>query len=310
MPNWLTRLWQPDMLVPILWTAGAAVIILLVGRLIERGVLRGMTNIDTRHRVRRGISWSRTALFLLIVILIWGKITKDVGVFLGIVGAGVALSLQETMLCIVGWGLIVIKKPFDIGDRIEIGSHAGDVIDVAVFHTTLLEIGNWVHDDQSTGRVVHVPNSMFFRSVCFNYTKGFPFLWNELSTVVTFESDWRKAKEIILRQADAEADKIAEEVRPQIEEMQRRYAIHYHRLTPIVYTSIADQGICLTLRYLTPVRKRRTTSHLICEGILKVFGSEPNIDFAYPTTRFYTSASEPRPHAPNMGANDRPHQTS
>ncbi|MEW6356592.1 MAG: mechanosensitive ion channel family protein [Planctomycetota bacterium] len=292
----------------ILWTLIAGIVVYLAARAAEGGLMRGAKDIEHRHKIRRAVNWIRTVAFIICVVLIWQSRIQNVGVFLGIVGAGVALSLQEAVLCVVGWMLIVTRSPFDIGDRIEIDGRVGDVIDITVFRTTMLEIGNWVHADQSTGRTISVPNSMFFRGPTFNYTKGFPFIWNELTTVVTFESDWKRAKEIILRQAQREADKIEAEVRRQVDDMQVNYPIRYQHLKPIVYTHIADQGVALTLRYLTPVRKRRSTTHEICEGILDGFRNEPGIDFAYPTTRFYNNLTEGKPGAaaPSPGEGERP----
>ena len=189
----------------------------------------------------------------------------------------------------------MIKKPFDVGDRIEISGLLGDVIDIRVFQTSVLEVGNWVGAEQSTGRILNVPNSAVFRGFNANYTQGFPFIWSEQTIVVTLESDWKRAKEIISKRAEEEADKIESEVRRQIEAMRGRYAIRYDHLRPTVYTHIADHGVALTLRYLCPARKRRGFAHLINEGILKDFAREDSITLAYPTTRFYDTFRETRP---------------
>ncbi len=186
----------------------------------------------------------------------------------------------------------MLKRPFDLGDRVEVNGRTGDVIDVGAFHTTLLEVGEWVKGDQSTGRIVFIPNSEVFRHSVTSYTKGFPFIWSEFSVVVTYESDWQAAKDILLSQAEAEAQTIRAEVMERIRAMQHRYAIHYEHLTPTVYTTIADQGIELTLRFLSPVRQRRTIAHRIAEGILQAFAARKDIDFAYPTTRIYRNLEE------------------
>ena len=276
----------------ILWTLVVLVVVLFLARLVEHALVRRAADLEGKHKARRAVAWTKTVLVLVLVASIWASGAQHLGLFLGFVGAGVALSLQETLLCIAGWALIVIKKPFDVGDRIEISGLIGDVIDIRVFQTSLLEVGNWVEADQSTGRIINVPNSAVFRGLNANYTKGFPFIWNEQTIVVTFESDWKRAKETILKQAQEEADKIESEVRRQIQAMRGRYAIRYDRLTPIVYTRIADRGVALTLRYLCPVRKRRGTAHLINEGILEDFARESGIELAYPTTRFYDAARD------------------
>jgi len=275
-----------------LWTCAAGAGITLLVSAIQHALLRSSVTIESRHRIRLATSWIGIAAFAIVAVFIWASRIQDFGVFLGIVGAGLALSLQETLVCIAGWLVLVVRRPFDIGDRIEIDGRVGDVIGISVFQTSMLEVGNWVKADQSTGRMLILPNSMLIRHPLYNYTKGFPFVWDEFSAIVTFESDWEAAKAIMLHQAQAEAEKIEGEVKRQIETMQTRYAIHYERLTPIVYTGIADQGVRLTLRYLSPVRQRRATTHRISEAILKEFIAHERIDFAYPTTRIFRNTEE------------------
>jgi len=276
----------------LIWTVLAIALIYFIGRVVERALQRGATDLEGKHKIRRAMSWLRAVVLTVTLVAIWISGAGQMGVFLGVTGAGIALSLQEVLLCVAGWALIIIKRPFDIGDRIELSGHVGDVIDIRVFQTSLLEVGNWVGADQSTGRIISIPNSAVFRELNANYTKGFPFIWNEQTIVVTFESDWKRAKAIILQQAQAEAQKIETEVRRQIETMQSQYAIRYSHLTPIVYTHIADSGVALTLRYLCPVRKRRGMAHSVNEGILEDFAREPGIELAYPTTRFFNALRE------------------
>jgi small-conductance mechanosensitive channel len=195
------------------------------------------------------------------------------------------LALQEVILSMASWFLILVRRPFQVGDRIELGGVKGDVIDIRLFQTTLLEIGNWVEADQSTGRIVHVPNSAVFKQENFNYSRGFEFIWNELKILITFESDWKRAEKIMLEHGAEEAEEKEKVVRSKINRMTKRYMIHYGQLTPIVYIDIKDSGVELTLRYLTEARKRRTTQDALCRAILDDFDKEEKVNFAYPTYR-------------------------
>ena len=286
-------MWSSDTVEKLVWTILVVTAVVLATGGLTPVLSANAKTLQQRHKVRRTIEWVRTAVILVTLLVIWGARVENLGVFLGIVGAGLALSLQELLLSIAGWAYVMLKKPVDIGDRIEIKDMVGDVIDIGLLHTTLVEVGNWVKADQSTGRLLVVPNSSFLRHSVYNYTKGFPFVWNELTAIVTFESDWQRAKELILELSQEEDHKIEAEVQRQMDAMQESYAIMKYRvLTSIVYTKIADNGIALTLRYLTPVRARRTTEHKLNEGILLAFSKEPTIDFAYPTTRFYQNQTE------------------
>ena len=174
-----------------------------------------------------------------------------------------------------------------MGDRIEVGGHRGDVIDIRLFKFTLLEIGNWVHADQSTGRVIHLPNSLILTDVIANYSRGFELIWNEIPVLVTFESNWEEAKRILVRVGEEHDAHLSHEAERRIREASKRYMIVYSKLTPTVYTSVQDCGVLLTLRYLIGPRKRRGSEQAIWEEVLREFAAREDIDFAYPTQRFY-----------------------
>ena len=262
-----------------------ALAIYLLGILIIRLINRQVKNLRKRHTARKITLYTSILAILILSIIFWLENVRSVAVVISIIGAGLVVALQEVILCFAGWILIILKRPFSVGDRVEIGSVKGDVIDVRMFKTALLEVGNWVSAEQSTGRVVHIPNSSVFKERVFNYTKGFEFVWNEVKITVTFESNWQKAKEIILRHANPEIDKLQTKVQRSIERMAQQYMIYYEKLTPIVYVNIAEYGIELTLRYLTEVRERRSTEDRISRSILDDFDRERDIQFAYPTYR-------------------------
>jgi len=260
-------------------------VIYLLGILIIQLINRQIKDVRRRHNMRKTTLYTTMLAILIFSVLFWLESVKSVAVVASIVGAGLVVALQEVVLCFAGWLLINFKRPFTVGDRVEIGKVKGDVIDVRMFQTALLEVGNWVDAEQSTGRVVHIPNSSVFKDKVFNYTKGFQCIWNEIKIMVTFESNWQKAREIILRQAGPEVEKLQAKVQASIKKMAQEYMIYYEKFTPIVYVKIAAHGIELTLRYLTEARQRRSTQDRISKAILEDFARERDIDFAYPTYR-------------------------
>ncbi len=263
-----------------------------------RRLSRGDQDLTTLHKVRRAARWAGLGLFIilagttLMISIGW----TEAGTFLGLVGAGIALSMQETVLCIVGWLHIIVNRVYDIGDRVEIDNYKGDIINITLTHTQLLEVGgSWVFGEQSTGRIHTIPNSQAFRNSVFNYTYGFPFVWSEMAVTVTYESNWQKGKQIMLDIAAERSDEIISEVKKRIDVMQKDFAINFRHLTPTVYTTIQDAGIRLELRFLSPVRDRRGREHLIAQEILKAFDHEKDVDFAYPTTRIFRMNEEHMP---------------
>jgi small-conductance mechanosensitive channel len=223
---------------------------------------------------------------------VWINAIGQFGAFLGLLTAGLAIALKDLLTNIAGWIFILTRKPFIVGDRIQIGEHAGDVIDIRLFQFTLLEIGNWVEADQSTGRIIHVPNGVVFTRTQANYSAGFEYIWNEMKVLVTFESNWSLAKDILDKIVRHHSENLSADAQKKIIEASKKYMIFYQHLTPIVYTSVDPSGILLTMRYMCDPRKRRGTEHNIWEDVLTEFAGQKEIEFAYPTQRFYTRPAE------------------
>jgi len=269
------------------------VISLVFGRrLILNVVDRQVENPTTRYRWAKASSYTATLLGVLIIAQVWFSAIRSLGTFLGLLSAGLAIALKDLVADLAGWVFIIWRRPFDLGDRIQIGIHAGDVVDTRIFAFTIMEIANRVGAEQSTGRMIHIPNSRVFSEPLANYTAAFPFLWSELPVLVTFESDWRKAKGILQAIGDDEAMETSREAERSLREKSSRFLLHYRKLTPVVYTSVQDSGVLLTLRYLTRPRARRGSAEAIWEKILDAFHEVPTVDFAYPTQRVYLNPVE------------------
>jgi small-conductance mechanosensitive channel len=238
-----------------------------------------------RYRWRKSVNYLTLIVGLVLFGRIWLEGVGSLATFLGLFAAGLAVALKDIVANLAGWAFIVWSRPFDVGDRVQVGAHAGDVIDLHLFQFTLNEIGNWVDADQSTGRIIHVPNGTVFSAPLANYDKGFRYIWSEIPVTVTFESNWKKAKGILEGIAARHAEQLTEQVEKDLLEASRRYLIAYTKLTPIVYVSAVDHGIRLTLRYLIRSRFRRGSENAIWQDVLDAFALEPDIDLAYPTTR-------------------------
>jgi len=242
-------------------------------------------NIQEQHEYRKRAGYAAWFIYFLILITIWAESTKQWATIISVMSAGIALALHQVLLNFAGWVYIITRRPYKTGDRIELGDVKGDVIDIRVLHTSLLEIGNWVDGEQGTGRLVQLPHGQIFGKALYNYTQGFEYIWNELSIVITFESDWKKAKEILLEFGKEESQEIQEQVERKIQRMSQKYLIYFRKFTPIVYTKIEDNGVKLTLRFLTDVKKRRSGEDSLSKKILDAVNKTESVNFAYPTYR-------------------------
>ncbi len=239
-----------------------------------------------RYKWEKIVIYSLSFIALLWSVSIWIGQFESLATFLGLLSAGVAIALREPVMNFAGWVFILTRQPFKLGDRIEIDGHKGDVIDIRIFQFTIIEVGNWVHADQSTGRIIHLPNARILSLPIANYNVGFNYIWHEIPILLTFESDWKKAKKIMDEIVRKHTAVFSDDAKREMEEAaEKKFPVVYHITTPIVYTSVEDSGVLLTMRFLCMPKKRRSTEESIWEETLTRFAQHDNIDFAYPTMR-------------------------
>lgn len=257
-------------------------------RLLIATVNRRLDDQDQVYAWRKGSEYLFLFLSLMTIIGIWfDNFGGNVGTYFGLLSAGVAISLQDPLSNLVAWLFIISRHPFETGDRVEVNGVAGDVIDIHLFKFTLIEIGNWVDADQSTGRVIHLPNRLVFSHSVANYTSGFPHIWNEIPIPMTFESDWQLAKKMLQEIADRHSLRPTLEEENEIKRQAKQNNVRVPTMTPVVYTKVSESGVVLTLRYLCKPRRRRNSEQSIWEEVLSLFAEEKELDFAYPTQRIF-----------------------
>lgn len=270
-------------------------LLLVVRRMLLLLISRSKIDVKAQYSWRKTTAYTIFAIGFLIIGRIWFEGFSSLTTYLGLVSAGVAIAMQVPLVNLAGWAFIMWRRPFTVGDRVQIGEYRGDVIDQRIFMFTLMEIGNWVDADQSTGRVIHVPNGKIFTDALANYSKGFQYIWHEIPVLLTFESDWKKAKEILHTIAREYGEHLSEAAQKRIKQASRKYMIFYSKLTSTVYTTVRDSGVLLTMRFLCDPRQRRSKEMEVWETILEEFAKHDDIDFAYPTQRFYNNTVEGKP---------------
>jgi small-conductance mechanosensitive channel len=283
---------SPDVQYKIIASVAIIFIVGLLRFILLRLFVSKLSDLNQRYQWRKFSLYIGVFITVIFLLSTWLGFIGSVGTFLGLVSAGIAIALKDPLVNIAAWFFILVRQPFKVGDRVQIGDFSGDVIDIRIFQFSLIEIGNWVDADQSTGRVIHVPNGSVFTQPQFNYTAGFVHIWHEIPMLITFESNWKKAKNILAEIVNKHSMHISKDAEAQIKTAAKKYLIFYTKLTPIVYTTIKDSGVLLTMRFLCEPRKRRSTEELILEDVLTEFSKCDDIDFAYPTTRFYDNLGE------------------
>lgn len=273
--------------------AAFATFLYYLARFAQRQISTNIEDINRRHTLRKAVSYGFSILLLLFAVALFAESLTGVGAVLALLVAGVALALQDVLRSVVGWIYISSRSGIEVGSRIEVGGVMGDVIDIGVLKTTLMEVGGpLVYGRQSTGRLVTLPNYRLLSDTVLGSNVWNPFVWQEVQLTVPFQSDWRRAEEILRSIADEMHEEIAHDLRSGFARLERRYAFKYPTLTPIVYVSLGTSGVDLTLRFLTHVRRRRGSVDRVTREVLARFAEEPNVRIEYATYRVYRHGEE------------------
>ncbi|MCB2194184.1 MAG: mechanosensitive ion channel family protein, partial [Deltaproteobacteria bacterium] len=196
----------------------------------------------------------------------------------GVTGAGNAFALQEVIVSISGWVAMSFGSLYRIGDRIQLGGIKGDVIDIGVLRTTLMECGGWISGDLYNGRIVRVSNSFIFKEPVFNYSADFPFLWDEIIMPVRYGSDYTLARGIFQEVLEEVTGDYASRSKAIWSQMTEKYRIEDLKVDPVVTLITNDNWVEYTLRYVVDYKNRRTTKDMICERVLnRIEGNEGRV---------------------------------
>jgi small-conductance mechanosensitive channel len=274
--------------------------------LILLWLLRRVANNLTRELLRRphneriwfwtgqGLNLATTVLLILGLLTIWFDNPNRLATVVGLVTAGVAFALQKVITALAAYFTILRSNIFSVGDRIQMGGVRGDVISLGFIQTKIMEMGqplsledttssSWVKSRQFTGRIVTVTNDRIFEEPVYNYTRDFPFLWEEISIPVSYQADRDRAEQILLECAESHTEGINEMSREALRIMRDRYYLHPHDLTPKVYYRITNNWLELTVRFVVRERGIRDLKDAVSRDILKAFD---NAGIGIATTRY------------------------
>ena len=258
-----------------------SVLVLLAQAVVRRLILnyvinRVSDNNPYIYTIRKVTTYLITILTALLLIGIWIQRLGDLSVALGILAAGLAFALQEVIGSIAGWITIISGKPFTIGDRVETGGIRGDVVDIGILRTTLMEIGNWLNGDHNTGRIVTVSNAFLFKEPLYNYSVHLNFVWDEITVPITYVSNWKRAIEIMANAVREHS--VYKELLPKAEkqrrEVRRKLAVKMTPLEPRTYVKLTDNWVELGLVYPVDTDLRRSFRSEINQQILTEFKAE------------------------------------
>jgi len=267
-------------LTTLIWITALFIALSIV---LEEVIRRNVTDSRSRYTATKVISAIELVLISAAIALIWINDIQALMVFFGIIGAGIAIALQDVFKNVAGSLTILLTGVYGVGDRIEIEGRYGDVMDVGIMNTTMMEIREWVAGDQPTGRLIIIPNGQIVTRSVQNFTKDHSFLWDEIQITVTNDSDWRRAVAILTRIAIQETEEIALIAEKEIERIGEKFFLPKKDITPAVYITLTDNWILLSVRFVTYARKRRAVRSRLSQLIIEAFEEEKGIEIGSET---------------------------
>jgi len=289
----VVRRWLLDPVIGKLVAAAVTIVVLFaVVRLLQRSLGRKIEDVDTRYRARKFVSFLGYAAAIAVIATMFSDRLGGFTVAFGVAGAGIAFALQEVIASVAGWVAVSLGSFYAVGDRVQLGGIRGDVIDVSILRTTLMEIGEWVAADLYTGRVVRVANSFVFKEPVFNYSGDFPFLWDEITLPVKYGSDWKLAREMLRGIVNEVLVDYAQNVKESWLRMVRQYRVEEANVEPMITLRATDNWIEFTVRYVVDYRKRRwMKDHLFTRILEEVDRSGNQIRLASTTFEIVPGSS-------------------
>ena len=243
-------------------------VIWLIVRMLRLRWLVQIKDIDNRHRARKLAGFAGYLISIFLIAGVYSDQLSGLTVALGAAGVGIAFALQEVIASFAGWLTIMFGGFYRTGDRVQLGGITGDVIDIGMLRTTLMETGQWVNGQLYNGRIVRIANSFVFKEPVFNYSADFPFLWDEIYIPIRYGSDYKLTRQILEQIANDIVGHYAKDANDTWEPMLRKYMIEPASTEPMVSLTADENWAKFTIRYTVAYNKRRSVKDKLFEAII------------------------------------------
>jgi len=290
MPALMNWLLKSAISLPLLSKLVCAVLGILVihalFRLLERRLPSHFHERDMRYRARKAIVFVGYLVAIGFITILFEDRLGQVSFALGVAGAGLVVALQDVIASMAGWFAVGWTNLYSIGDRVQIGETRGDVIDISLMRTTLVETGGWVSEDLYNGRVVRIPNSAVLKGTVFNYSQGFRFVWDEIQVNLSLCSDAQMAREMLLQIANEAMVGFIKEAEHSWRRLTENFRIENVSLSPTVALTLKDKVLEFTLSYIVDYTNRTTMKdQLYSNVVLAVNNSQGRLEWGSSDSR-------------------------
>lgn len=268
------------------------ILIIVISHFLKKIIRRKVNDPANKYRSRKAVNVFSYVMITSVVLFVYSDKLGNIGIALGLAGAGIAFALQEVITSIAGWISIVTTNSIRIGQRVKIGEITGDIIDIGVLKTTIMEVGGWVMGDLYNGRITELSNSFIFKEPIQNYSADYPFLWDEIAIPIRTESDFKLARKIFNEVADEVCGEYSKQSKKVWANMTGKYRVEDADVKPLVTLTFDENWITFTIRYVVDYKKRRSTKDLLFTRLLEEIEKYENIVMIATTSMEVTNVSE------------------
>ncbi|HLG97449.1 MAG TPA: mechanosensitive ion channel domain-containing protein [Bryobacteraceae bacterium] len=269
------------LLLTAIWIAGVWALSWAL-RLLARSFVRNRSGKRIEFWTRQAIQIATTVLIIIGLLSIWFSDPSRLATFLGLISAGLAFAMQRVVTAVCGYVVLLRGKTFNVGERIKMGGVRGDVVALGFIQTTIMEMGQppaeqsedpgmWVQARQYTGRIVTVTNDKIFDEPVYNYSRDFPFLWEEMRVGIQYGADRHKAEQILLEIARRHTEPMVQMSAGVLKDLERRYYLRPSDLEPRVFWRLTDNWLEMALRFVCRDYDIRSLKDRMTRDILAAF---------------------------------------
>ena len=274
------------------WPGISLAVLVAINLLLSRAVLPLRYKKESLLLARRLTHYALSLIALTVVALYLFEDITAVATTLGVASAALVISLQDVLTSVFGWFIIMSSGKVSIGDRVEIDGVRGDVLDIQLLRTTLLEINGWLGIDQPTGRVIAVSNNFVFKHKVFNFNHGHPFIWGKVDVTITFTTPVASALKLFHRVLEEETRADFAAARAAAATMEKRYGVEDANYQPQIYTHLAESGVTLSLIFVSHYKNYSITRNAINRRLVAELETHQHIQLAFHTLQILQSATE------------------
>ncbi len=256
------------------------IIVVIITSIIKKGLIRTMKSTGNKYRARKAVNFFGYFLVVSVILFVYSDKLGNIGVALGVAGAGIAFALQEVIMSLAGWMYIIVTGVVGVGQRVRIGDNKGDIIDIGVLSTTIMEMGDWIDGDLYNGSIITVANSFVFKESIHNYSAEYPFLWDEIRVPIRTESNYELARKVfsdVLWEVCGEYTKASEN---RWDKLRNKYRLEEARVQPRVTITFDENFITYTLRFIVDYQLRRVIKDKIYTRLLDEINKHDDINIA------------------------------